>query len=194
MRMKMRNEKNGFTLVELLVVIGIIAILASIAMPAYQTSLAKADSIGCMANLRQIGIATQNYLTDHDNTYPFIEPNPKISQIYPSQVGAKSILDTFSPYGVTTKTLQCPSDMKQPQSSYAKYGSSYIWDPMSDGEANSGSINLTQIFGGGRGGGGGRQGFSPQISLAHIQLVADQTPLHHGKVNILFADGHTVHY
>ena len=61
--------KKNFTLIELLVVIAIIAILASILLPALGQAREKAKGSQCIGNLRQQGLAIQQYLADFDS-YP----------------------------------------------------------------------------------------------------------------------------
>ncbi len=56
----------GFTLVELLVVIAVIAILAALLLPALGQSKASAKRIKCVSNLRQLGFAAQMYWDDNE--------------------------------------------------------------------------------------------------------------------------------
>ncbi len=63
-------SKRNFTLIELLVVIAIIAILAAILLPALQSARERAKSSGCVSNLKQCGIVSQQYMNDHRNWWP----------------------------------------------------------------------------------------------------------------------------
>ena len=106
-----RTPQRGFTLIELLVVIAIIAILAAILFPVFAQARDKARQVGCLSNLRQIGLATQLYAQDYDETPPprhvpdviFLFGDPKVYEKTPNFLG--SIL----PYTKTRVIFYCPS-------------------------------------------------------------------------------------
>lgn len=104
MRNKNIYREWSFTLVELLVVIAIISILAMLLMPALKKAQDAARSIGCVNNLKQIGLMMTQYLGDNDSYYPLcFDNNP--GEVY--QFWAGKLID-----GSNVKTLKpfiCPS-------------------------------------------------------------------------------------
>ncbi len=122
----MRTWKRGFSLIELLVVISLIAILAALLFPVFAQTREKARQTSCSSNLHQIGLAVGMYAQDYDSSYPLGKTlkQPYISplsiQILPSQIkiSAKYLLLTMPriqtillPYDSHSNIIwKCPSD------------------------------------------------------------------------------------
>lgn len=84
---------QAFTLIELMVAIGIAVVMVALLLPTLQKAQATSDNVGCLANLRQIGVGIQNYVADHEGSLP----GPLYAGIYP--VPYTTCLTTFlAPY------------------------------------------------------------------------------------------------
>ncbi len=69
------RSRRGFTLIELLVVISIIAVLASLIAPAVQSARRAARKLECLNNIRQVGIAMQNFASSNNGQLPSLVGN-----------------------------------------------------------------------------------------------------------------------
>ncbi len=69
-RFTLRSRRSAFTLVELLVVIGIIALLIAILMPALTSARTQAKTVASLSNLRQLGLGMVLYRNENKGYYP----------------------------------------------------------------------------------------------------------------------------
>lgn len=93
--------KKGFTLVEIMIVVAIIAVIAGIAIPSFLNAGAKARKNGCIANLSQINAAKEQYAMDYSlqNGASVTDPqiNGYLGSIVPACPGAGTY--TYSTIG-----------------------------------------------------------------------------------------------
>ena len=72
--LRTRGIRRGFTLVELLVVIGIIAVLLAILMPALNKARENARRVQCASNIKQLLNALMMYVAEHKQALPYANP------------------------------------------------------------------------------------------------------------------------
>jgi prepilin-type N-terminal cleavage/methylation domain-containing protein/prepilin-type processing-associated H-X9-DG protein len=99
MHLRRRHYPCAFTLVELLVVIGIIALLISIILPAIGGAQEYARRLNCASNLRQLGLAMSTYATgEGQGSFPRCKYDPKKNQLQLDNAGYQ-VQDTFGNSG-----------------------------------------------------------------------------------------------
>jgi prepilin-type N-terminal cleavage/methylation domain-containing protein/prepilin-type processing-associated H-X9-DG protein len=173
-----RAAGGGFTLVELLVVIGVIAILAGLMLPAIARAKDKAKSITCVANLKQMAVGLRTFAEENEGKLPTAEqlpsapvdpekPLPRICDLLASQFGYNT-----NAMPQVKSVFRCPSDVVK---RFEENGSSYEWNSIYNGRPVENP----------------RRSSNP---VSEAPLMYDYENFHPGALvgskNILFADGH----
>ena len=167
MRMMPTSRRPAFTLIELGVTVAIVLVLAGVSIPVYLRVVQGARAAACMSNLRQIGLALNLYLGDHNQIIPKMAAGraDKTEQI-------PVIDNTLDGYTQNKEVFKCPADH---EGLAAKSGTSYYWNVALSGQ------NLSNL------------NFLRQRDRTYIPLLSDKDPFHpytDTKVNILYADDH----
>lgn len=111
----------GFTLIELLVTIAIIAILASLLLPALRRAKDSAKKIACMSNMRQLGYVYHLYSQDFDSRLPSRDMLGNSS--YRMILDPLSLPHHFENYSPTNRVWLCPAGRK----TLRQNGVNYSW-------------------------------------------------------------------
>src|SRR5215510_5505968 len=109
------NKKNGFSLLELLIVVAIILIIATIAIPSLLRSRQAANESHAVANLRTLNTAEVQYISSHQGTYgaltDLVNAGLLDSRYTGGSAGYNFFIDIASPYldYTATATAQGPN-------------------------------------------------------------------------------------
>lgn len=118
----MQRSRRGFTLVELLVVIGVIAVLIAMLLPALTSARRQANVVKCLSNLRQIGLAFQVYEREYKGYWPVvIHHEGNASYLFKPGTGDRWWMDFIAPYIVGKKAISTTEDLNQIRDSYDRF-------------------------------------------------------------------------
>ncbi|MGO8702147.1 MAG: type II secretion system protein [Limisphaerales bacterium] len=205
--------RSAFTLTELLVVVAVISILASLLLPALSGSKAASQRAQCVSNLRQMGIAAHLYVDDNEDTYAVAQYDDPESGVFycwdltTIEGNPNAVIPGLFWQGRTTLQIQqCPSFegaadwLNDPYTGY-NYNTSYIGH--GQGESNpapaKGSevrrTSKTILFGDGQYRGGADKFMrAPWPNPGDASFVGrwsgTQGFRHQNLSNALFCDGH----
>lgn len=163
-----RRSCRGFSLIEILAALAVVAVLLAIIVPLGLRSRASAQSAACVANLRQIGVGLQLNLNERGGRFPDLAAGP--SEQDPEKRAALN--DYLLEYvGGDPQVFICPAD----GSVHPETGSSYHWNSLLNNQLSNSIRMLGQTF-----------------DPSQIPVVFDADSFHESTeqpVNFLFLDG-----
>lgn len=203
-----RQAKRAFTLIELLIVIAIIGILASMLLPALKSARDNAKGLACLNNLKQLGNANLMYVNDCDDALPFSRTDRKLWDYqlmpylnYTQDVAQASANGNFSVFHCPTVTASGYGVSKY---MWKDYGYNYYItaDPAAGGFTyrklnNFKNTSNTLLINDGKSGSdlyvggltfawfGNRPNFIGYLNFSQWTSIR-----HSRKTNVLFLDGH----
>ncbi len=176
-------SRLAFTRVELLVVLGALALLAVVALPVLAANVPRGSRVECLNNLRRIGQAFHIWANEHNDLFPW--------KVSPSQGGAMagSLVDYFraaSNQLVTPRILVCPSDGARSRASdfadlSERYNLSYFAGLNANLSLNSSWLSGDRNF-------RDYSGISP-LTLTPTNHYGWDLSIHVASGNVLFSDG-----
>ncbi|HLX59823.1 MAG TPA: type II secretion system protein [Planctomycetota bacterium] len=168
--MRKSHQSRGFTLLEMLVVIAIVATLAAILLPLYGRSRAEARRLFCSNNLMQLQRAMMMYSDNNFSSFPKLASRPTINK------DQGTLRDTLYPLLHDERVFKCPDDN---QGYFENEGSSYEWNAL----LNNKNKDLPA---------------DGLMSNTRVPMIYDYENFHpkggsFGGKNVVFVDGHVEH-
>lgn len=105
-RLKKKCRSEGFTLLEMLTVVVIIAILAALLFPVYIGMRQRAAKVACMTNLKGLYVAASSYVQSSGGVWPQVD-NSTMKDNYPKF--ASDWIEILRPYNIAEKNWICPT-------------------------------------------------------------------------------------
>jgi prepilin-type N-terminal cleavage/methylation domain-containing protein/prepilin-type processing-associated H-X9-DG protein len=150
-------QRRGFTLIEILVVISIIALLIGIVLPALRRARATAQRIECASNQKQVGLGFHLYAADHQGYIPFavnrIDSKTRwsfddaIAEYIGSNLSSTEKDEKNLPANKANEILICPSDQaqdaKRAKRSYAMVQAQMLADDTPAGVASTFTVKAS---------------------------------------------------
>jgi prepilin-type N-terminal cleavage/methylation domain-containing protein/prepilin-type processing-associated H-X9-DG protein len=195
----MQIRPRGFTLIELLAAVTVIAILIGLLMVAVVQSRAAARRIACQSNLRQWGLAVQNYAAGHHGFLPRrgqgVQPTTKLDRpddwfnalpaYVESQPYSRLTQDGLQPKPGVQSVWMCPDAQESDQSIFFAYGMNMALSPWDAAEADRiDRVGPTHTM-----------AFMADAPGPHCSILPSAKPYspidrHRRTVNLAFLDGH----
>jgi prepilin-type N-terminal cleavage/methylation domain-containing protein/prepilin-type processing-associated H-X9-DG protein len=209
-----RGAKKGFTLVELLVVIGIIALLISMLLPALNKARQQANLINCQSNLRTIGQMISIYVTENGGYLPAAYSDRYYTtyadtltllnaKIYASATYAASLNQPpGAQYFEPPQDSLVFQDLDVPPDGWFSHATAFVANPRVLGMVDNGygttGTNGTELWDpiapNGTGGYGAYAGGYPQRKFASIKRSADVMMLWDGAIQDIGGINYGVHF
>lgn len=143
-------EKTNFTLIELLIVIAIIAILASLLLPALKSAIERGRQSQCVSNMKTFGVNTLQYAMDWNEWYPAGNKNlnrqETLLDFYPKQLAVYYGVKENTLATCCSKYLSCPAETGEALSdaNKAKFERKYI---ISNYQYTTGNVKVEDMSG-----------------------------------------------
>ena len=121
------QQQRGFTVIEMLVVVAVIALLACFLIPSLARAKARANRIRCTSHLKQVGLASRLWANDHEDQYPFSSTNAAGSHRWANSPEIFRHYLAMSNELVTPRILVCPRDsQRKPAENFGSFSNTNL--------------------------------------------------------------------